>query len=128
MPLGNNAPGFSWVAEYAVSGIPWVTSSVLNGEEMRHIHFYAVTKELVVKNVSGSNMQIGFTARGTQGSNNFVLASGESFDAEVRVVDLWISGTNNAFTVFGALTTIPDRNMPRLTGSYSDGTSIDGVG
>ena len=123
MSLNNPSPGYNWAAEFAVSAIPWVTSSVLIGSECRKIAFYGITKEVVVKNLSGSALQVGFTFNGAQGSNNISLQAGESFAATVRVKELYVFGTGNSFCVFAGLTGILAQMMPPLTGS-----SIDGVG
>jgi hypothetical protein len=129
MPLGNPEPAYNWTAEYTASGIPWLTSSVLGAPEQRAFHFYALTKTIVIKNVSGSsNLKVGFTALGTQGSNNYILVPGDVLYANVRVTDMWLSGSGNQFSVLAELTGIPAKNSLLLTGSFPDGSGVDGVG
>jgi hypothetical protein len=129
MPLGNPTPGYSAATEFTVSSIPWVTSSILGTEEKRHIGFPNVTKSIVVKNspTSTDAMQVAFTLNGLSQvfANYFQLIPGESMTADVRVIDLWLSGSNTPFTVYADLTGIPAKMMLMgLTGS----NGIQGVG
>lgn len=128
MPLNYPESGANWAVEYSVSGIPWLTSSILGTSETRRISFYGVTKELIVKNVSGSNLQVGFSQNGVQGSNNIALASGESVSMAVRCREVFLFGTAVSFCVFASITGIQAGNVPFLTGSNPDGTKLDGVG
>lgn len=127
----NNNPegGFNSAAEFQSSGLPWVTSSV-GGATPQRWSFPKVTRSIIVRNTvtgSGNNLLIGFTQNGVQGSNNFVLPPGTQEVFEVRVKELWVQGSTN-YSIFAALTTIPSRNMPILTGSLAGGGGWDGVG
>lgn len=129
----NNNPeaGFGSAAEFQSSGLPWVTSSIASATPQRWL-FPKVTRCISVRNTttgSGNNIVIGFTQNGVQGSNNYVLPPNTQEQFEVRCKELWVLGQGSAaYSIFAALTTIPPRNMPILTGSLNGTGSWDGVG
>lgn len=125
MPLDNPPPGGNFAAEFSVSPIPWVTSSVASG--IVRYDFGNVTKSLLVKNVAGSGeVRVGFTAQGLSAPKNnyFSLAVGESMGGDYRIKSLFISGSGNSVMVLVGLTGILDRFFPLLTGS----NGFQGVG
>ena len=129
MPLGNPIPGMNYAAEFQVSSIPFVTSSVLGSQETRVVRFYNVSKSVCVRSATtnANNMKVAFTQNGLSDvfANYVSLVPGESFTADARVIDLWLSGSNNIFTVYADLTSI-QRNMYTMGLTGSNG--IDGVG
>lgn len=130
----NNNPeaGFGSAAEFQSSGLPWVTSSV-GGSSPQRWSFPKVTRCITVRNTttgSGGYLMIGFTQLGVQGSNNYILPPNTQEQFEVRCKELWImaAGAPANYSIFAALTTIPERNMPVLTGSMNGTGSWIGVG
>lgn len=116
MALHVSYSGFNNTAEYQASGIPWVTSSVVNGLE--HFAFKTVSRSVTVKNVSGSTLSVAFTENGLNTGHYFQLISGESLSEDLRVTDLWLSGSGNSVTVIAGLTGIDVRTIGfRMTGS-----------
>jgi len=109
-------PGIGNAASYQVSGIPWVSSSLVvpaSGSTVLEITFPQVTKSLIVKNSStGSvNMRVGFSENGVKNSNNyFILSGGESFAADLKVTRVYLM-SNDATVLTGSviagLTNIP---------------------
>mgnify|MGYP007046924411 CR=1 FL=1 len=122
MPLNNPRPGPGNVSDYMVSGIPWVTSSALTAGETRKISIPSVSRFFTVKNeTSSTTMAVGFTQNGLKPlvANYFTLDGGESYDAEIRVIDLWLSASVGvpAFEVIVGMTSIHRSDFPTLTGS-----------
>ncbi len=124
-------PGIGNAASYQVSGIPWVSSSLVvpaSGSTVLEITFPQVTKSLIVKNSStGSvNMRVGFSENGVKNSNNyFILSGGESFAADLKVTRVYLM-SNDATVLTGSviagLTNIPaDELITNWSGSAGVG-------
>jgi hypothetical protein len=118
-------PGYGSVAEYQAAGVPWVTGSVASSTSVVNEHnFTNVTKKITIRNHSaGGGLKVGFTRNGVQGSN-FILVDnvvGATLDLDVRVTALYVLGVtgSSTYSVFAALTAIPAKNAPILTGSVS---------
>jgi len=126
MPLGNVQPGYNNASEYSVPGIPWVTSSTTGVNEIIRYSFPLVSNSVVVKNstVSSNNLRAGFTANGLMGSNYLELVPGESIAMDVRITDLFVSGSSTTHTVYAELTGILRAQGLVLTGS----NNLQGVG
>lgn len=126
--LNHPRTGPNSVPEFLVSSIPWVTSSSASG--LRHYSFPFITSFFLVKNtsVTGStnDIRVGYTELGIMSSSNyFTLTPGESFTGQLRIKDLYVSGTSaTTIMVHAGLTTIPYQNMPVITGS----NGFNGVG
>ena len=130
--------GVDFVPEYQISALPWVTSSTVSGYK-RHrfstteedppltgsdgelIHRWdRVTKWIIVKNNSSLNLSVGFTPRGlTTSSNYIVLGDNESFSADLRIKEIWLSGSGNTYQIVAGLTRC-NANGYELTGSNGD--------
>lgn len=111
--------GQASVLEYMASGLPYVTQSTV-GTTPTAIEFPFVTKFFTVRNGTGGDLHVGFTANGVTGSNRFTLGTGESFTGEIRVKDLFVmaaAGTTD-FEVIAGLTGILARDFFILTGSF----------
>ena len=131
-------PGYKAVGEYQVSGIPYVTSSVLADEETRQVSFPRVTRSIIVRNAntgsSATTMAVGFTENGIKAnpvsSTNYIqLDSGESLSIDLRIKDLFLSNSTSdsntiQFEVLAGLTDISREKMFPLTGS----SGFQGVG
>lgn len=117
------APGFADVDSYSVPGLPYVTSSTVSTITKNHTFDY-VTKHIYIKNNGPANLQVGFTAVGTSGSNYFLVTSGSEAKFETRVKQLnlvTLTATSN-YSLFVGLTGIPAKNMPTLTSSTNSGS------
>lgn len=131
-------PGYKAVGEYQLSGIPYVTSSILADEETRTISFPRVTKSIIVRNSntgsSATTMAVGFTENGIKAnpaanSNYISLDSGESLSVDLRIKDLFLSNSTSdsntiQFEILAGLTDISREKMFPLTGS----SGFEGVG
>jgi hypothetical protein len=127
MPLGNPSPGANSAVEYSVPGIPWITSSVTGIQQIIQHSFPQITNSVVTKNSlsSTNNLRVGFTQNGLMGSNYVELVPGESIAMDVRIIDLFVSGSSTAYTVYAELTAI-ERKMQMLLLTGSSG--IQGIG
>lgn len=122
-------------AEFQSSGLPWVTSSIANGTPIRY-DFPKVTRCINIRNTttgSGGHLRIGFTQNGVStasGTNYYALPPGANELFEVRCKEIWISSqfASCTFSMFAALTTVPSREMPLLTGSITGTLNWIGVG
>ena len=109
-------PGFNFTPAYQISGLPYVTSSTATGAPYR-VTFPYVTKFITVR-ADGAALHVGFTANGTLGTNYFVVANNEVLTMEVRVKEMYISGSST-FHLIAGLTGIPTASIPTLTSSFS---------
>jgi hypothetical protein len=110
-------------AEYMASGLPFVTASTQSTTPFK-ISFPYVTSEIYV-NVSGSSeVRVGFSLAGVQGSNYFVIKGGDASTAlRVRCKEIYVmahAGASTGYSVMAAMTTIKYINFPILTGSLAD--------
>lgn len=128
MALKNPGMGEYFSPAYQMSGIPFVTSSTVTLGQTKEITFDNVTRSVLVKNNSAAAnvIAVGFTENGlkTANSNYFILSGSESFEAELKVDRLFLSGVVGAttsFSVLAGLTVIPQENMLRVTGSNGFG-------
>jgi len=108
-------PGFNFTPAYQISGLPYVTSSTATGAPSK-IEFPYVTKFITIR-ADGAAIQIGFTANGTLNSNHFTVGNNEVLTMEVRVKEMYVSGTSD-FHVIAGLTGIPTASIPTLTSSF----------
>lgn len=123
MPLNNPKSGYNLVGEFQISAAPWVTSSTITGVKV--YTFDRVTSWILVKNTGGTTMHVGFTSSGTIGSNYFSLGTNDSFTGDLRLTEVWLSGSAaNTFTLMAGLTNISSIGIPTITGS----NGFDGVG
>lgn len=110
--------GLGSVGSYQASAIPWATASLSAPDvssEPLCVSFPAVTKFFVVKNdsSSASKLRVGFSRNGIVpggSSNYFMLSQGESFTADLRVVDIYLlsdDGVPVDAVVVAGLTGIP---------------------
>jgi len=114
--------GLGSVGAYQTSGIPWVTGSVVGPPKLSEplkISFPAVTRFFVVKNDvdSTAKLSVGFSRNGVKETGNyFLLAKGESFDGELRIVDMYLLSDDDTTpveaTVVAGLTSIPRGSLP----------------
>ena len=144
MALNHPKPGLNNVPSYLVSGIPYVTRSIVNevpnAPNSVSVSFPFVTRFFYVHCPAGSsnNLRFGFTANGVKdpagayhatGSNRnfFVIRAGaETPRIEARCTELHFAGDGGvtSFEVVAGLTNIPSREFSFLTGS----NGFEGVG
>lgn len=112
-------PGIGNTPSYQSSGIPWVSSSIApaSGSSTLVFSFPQVTKFLTIKNVNVTNedLRVGFSENGVLNTGNyFVLSTGESFTAELKVTDVYFMGDSSgsvALSVVAGLTNIDRREL-----------------
>ena len=132
-------PGLNDVPSYQVSGIPYVTRSVVNevpaAPASIKVTFPFVTRFFHIACDAGSteNLRFGFTANGvkdaagnytsTSGSNNnfFVVKKGEEMPRmDIRCTEIYFAGNGDvsSFEIVAGLTRIPNSgSMSFITGS-----------
>ena len=124
--------GLNNVGSYQVAAIPWATGSISAPElteEPLKISFPSVTNFFIVKNdsTSASKLRVGFSRNGIidGGSNNyFLLSQGESFEGNMRIVDLYLlsdDGIPVDVTVVAGLTGI---NRSNLANNWSGSVGV----
>ena len=144
MSLNWPKPGLGHVPSYQISGIPYVTSSVIdevpNAPGSIRVSFPFVTRFFYIHcNVNSTDdLRFGFTENGVKnqagpysptGSNrNYFRVSkgGETPRIEARCTDLYFAGDGDvtSFEIVAGLTNIPRDQMSFLTGS----NGFEGVG
>jgi len=131
MALKNPSVGEYYAPAYQMSGVPFVTSSIVSLGATREITFDTVSKFLVVKNAgaAATAIAVAFTQNGllAKNSNYFILSGSQSFSADLKTDRLFISGAVGAsvpFEVVAGLTVIPWTEMLPVTGS----NGFSGVG
>ena len=117
------------VASYSISGVPWVTGSVMPATAIVQYSFPAVTRDLVVRNTTASTtLAVGFSANGMKSvfRKFFTLTGVQELKLELRVKDLFLSASQGVPTVevVAGLTQIMYPDFPVLTGSISGSTGI----
>jgi hypothetical protein len=98
---------------YAVPGIPYVTASTLaSGTSQFKLPF--VSKRLIVRNVSGADVQCGFSLDGVTSSNYFTITASQEVDITLRTAFVFFqtAGASN-IEIIGELSSI--RNINRDT-------------
>lgn len=135
MPLENPEAGIGYAGEFQSSGLPWVISSTATVGNVQAYSLPKVSRAINVRNVatgSAANgyVAFGFTLNGVQGSNRFLIPPNQSETFEVRVKEFYITGVSGSvdYSIFAALTTVPAKNMPILTGSITGSFVWEGVG
>lgn len=113
---GWNAPGVNHVPEYLVSGAPWVTSS-LDVTGVRRLEFPNVTRFFKVSNTGASAVSVGFTSAGVDETHGFTVQTGTVEHFELRIREIFLSGSGGTVDVLGGLTAIPIKNYQPLTGA-----------
>jgi hypothetical protein len=107
MSTYNYKPGLGNAASYEVSGAPWVTGSVncREGHGEQRLVFPRVTRWIEIQNgdsagESAEPMRVGFTEKGILGTNFFEVSQ-TSGQLELKVSELWISGSDYVQVIAG---------------------------
>ena len=127
MTFNTGRSGLNNATEYVVSGLPWVSSSVVNTTPFK-VQLPYVASKLSFQVSAGSALRVGFSENGVNNSN-FVLVSSATgwVDFNFRCKEFYIMADSATSTCSMAisLTTIDQRSMPILTGSgmYNSGAT-----
>lgn len=107
--------GLSNVGSFQVSGIPFVTGSLVvpisTGTPLR-IDFPTVTKKIILSNEANVDIRVGFSEDGVKGSNYVMLHTKNEFpllELEVKVASIFLlsAGAETTASLAAELTTIP---------------------
>jgi hypothetical protein len=127
--------GYNSVTEFMGSGLPWVTSSIATGGTTLNYKFSKITKRLSVWNHETStskHIRVGFTKNGVEKGNYLLIDSGQTFEFDARIKEIFIRADDPAdnppFSVYAELIAIDADMMPQLTGSVGGITFWEGVG
>lgn len=108
--------GVNSVQAYQPPGVPWVTGS-LTVTGVTKIEFPNVTKFFKINNTGGSDVAVGFTAAGADGEYKYTIGNGTVQEFDLRVREIFLSGSGGTVDVLGGLTAIPRRFYQPLTGA-----------
>jgi hypothetical protein len=127
---GATSSGLRSVGSYQVSGHPFITGSVLTGNQQHTISFPYVTKKVTVI-ASGSiteHIRVHFHATasanrvGDHPNGTFIALDSheDSIEFDVKCKEMYIStpgGASGGYRLYASLTTIPTSSMFALSGS-----------
>ena len=119
MTTYNYKPGLGNAASFQVSGVPYVTGGI-DASITTGLNFPVTTRWIVVSNVGGNaTLKVGFSENGVAGTNYFEVLTNEiSPRLEVKVTEIWLTGSNNCSVVAG-LTGIETVNIDNIAISPS---------
>ena len=119
MTTYNYKPGLGNAASFQVSGAPYVTGGI-DASSTTGLNFPLTTRWIVVSNVGGNaTLKVGFSENGVAGTNYFEVLTNEiSPRLEVKVTEIWLTGSNNCSVVAG-LTGIETVNIDNIAISPS---------
>jgi len=119
MSTYNYKPGLGNAASFQVSGVPYVTGGI-DASSTTGLNFPLTTRWIVVSNVGGNaTLKVGFSENGVDGTNYFEVLTNEiSPRLEVKVTEIWLTGSNNCSVVAG-LTGIETVNIDNIAISPS---------
>jgi len=135
--------GLQNVGSYQVSGIPFVTSSVtapVSSGTPVQITFPSVTQRIIVENVGGEHLRVGFSSNGVKGNNYFLVhehAGGTPsqfnyIDLRVKVSEIYIlsndAASTTAASISAELTNIDANQLLNSGPSGSNWSGSVGVG
>tara|TARA_R100001591_G_scaffold107905_1_gene117005 strand:+ start:435 stop:854 length:420 start_codon:yes stop_codon:yes gene_type:complete len=121
--------GINNVPSYQASGRPYASGSINakgRGGAIK-IDFPFVTRWVQIYNHGTVDLRVGFSAAGTEGDNYFRVAKPAAGDTavsarlELKVSELWLSGSDSVDVVAG-LTTIRSDRTDTLSGSSWSGS------
>lgn len=133
--MANNShptPGWNWTAEYQTSGIPFVTSSFGVDTNARRVDFDYVTRDIVIDNSGTGALRVGFSYNGVNGiggDNYFLVRPGSTVVLELRIKSIYFRADTGtvSYSMLAGCTTIPAKQMPHLSGSFSGSIGWRGV-
>jgi len=107
MSTYNYKPGLGNVGSFQVSGVPYVTGGVNCREEHgeQHITFPRVTSWVMFQNdnseENGDPMKVAFSLNGLDENFFYVGLDVPVGPLELKVTELWVSGSDNCVVVAG---------------------------
>lgn len=123
--------GLGHTPSYQVSGIPFVTGTLpveASSGTVLEISFYNVTRFLTVKNTVDPDidapMRVGFSELGVQGTNYFILESGESFTGEIKCSRVYLLGDTTAPASASIIAGLTGIGAAMLTNNYSGSAGV----
>ena len=129
MSTYNYKPGLGNAASFQVSGIPWVKGPIENAASGSQsplvtpsVSFPKVTRWLKVTNTDAAETELicGFSQNGVQQFTNcFVVPGGQTLHLELKVTELYYTGSVSSFGVVAGLTGIETNNIDNLAVSPS---------
>lgn len=108
--------GLNNVGSYQVSGIPFVTGSLVvpvsSSATPLRIDFPTVTKKITLSNEENHQVRVGFSEAGVKGTNYVILHTKNEFpllELEVKVASIFLlsAGTETKVSLAAELTSIP---------------------
>jgi hypothetical protein len=137
MPLQHPPSGPGSASDFIVSAVPWVTASTINGIVQHRFQDVTLSgsagekifmsRWISVANVAtgSATVRVAFTQRGFSTNNYFTLKEDQTFFGELRITELWISGSGNIpYELIVGLTGIEKRYALLITGC----AGVPGVG
>ena len=123
MSTYNYKSGLGNAASYQVSGIPYVkgpiTNASANGGPYR-ITFPLVTRFVTIVNAGTDEVQIAFSSNGLKNETNAYAVPGERHvTLDVKVTELYYTGSTGVFSVVAGLTGIETINIDNSSVSPS---------
>jgi len=112
MSTYNYKPGLGLTAAYQVSGIPYIKGPIEDASAAdgpHKIKFPSVTRFISLTNTdgSGAELQLGFSALGlANGTNAFVCPDGQTITLDLKVTELYYTGSASSFGIVAGLTFI----------------------
>ena len=105
-PMAYMKPGLGHTPSYQVSGQPWVSGSVINGDW--ELSFPSVTRFVTVTNGNTSgNLKVAFSSNGLAANNYMIVPPGEAVTLDVKVTEIYLNGSSVTASVAAGLTGIP---------------------
>ena len=114
-------PGLNHAPEYMVSGMPFVTSSVLTTNVLK-IELPYVTSKLYFHSIGGT-LRFGFTNNGVNGTNYYLVNTSDgNFSFDIRCKTIYVRADTSTVTMSfcAAMTQIDRDRYPLITGSLAD--------
>ena len=129
----NYKAGLNYVGSYQVSGIPYVKGPIENAASgaagvTPSISFPKVTRWLKVTNTDGADTELicGFSQNGVQQLTNcFVVPGGQTLHLELKVTELYYTGSVSSFGVVAGLTGL-EASLINNPGVSPNGTNWSG--
>lgn len=127
--------GLGNVSSYAISAVPYVTSSLAvpaSNEEPTEVEFPNITRFIMVtNNLAGSSgnvpLRVGFSANGIKGvvnNNYFILNNQESFEGELRVSSVFLLSDSTTGVTASVVAGLTDIESSMLIDNYSGSAGV----
>ena len=93
--------GIGNVGSYQVSGKPFAKAAI-NASSATKVEFPSVTRWVMIKNNTSSDLKVGFSAAGLAGTNYFTLTSGSvTSPLELKITELHLLGATSVDVMAG---------------------------